>query len=109
MNTNIVVISTEQLSELIAQSIRSELSSHSRSPSPSNKPLTIDEAAAYLQLPKQTLYHLTSVREIPHKKLGKRLVFLASELDEWVESKRKKTRSEIENEGLPTKKGGFGR
>ena len=104
----IAVISTTELSELIASSVRQALG-ESRPQISNNKPLTIDEAAAYLQLPKQTLYHLTSVREIPHKKLGKRLVFLAAELDLWVESKRKKTRSEIESEGLPTKKGGFGR
>ena len=104
----IAVISTTELSELIASSVRQALG-ESRPQISNNKPLTIDEAAAYLQLPKQTLYHLTSVREIPHKKLGKRLVFLAAELDLWVESKRKKTRQEIENEGLPTKKGGFGR
>jgi excisionase family DNA binding protein len=106
MNTSIVVISTEQLSELIAQSIRQELSSTARPTAPSNKPLNVEEAANYLGLPKQTLYQLTSVREIPHKKLGKRLVFITSELDEWVASKQKKTRKQIENEGLPTKKGG---
>ncbi len=103
---NLVVISAEQLSELIAQSIRQELSMQARTTALSNKPFNLNEAAVYLGLPPSTIYQLTAKREIPHKKLGKRLVFLQKELDDWILSKQKKTRQDIENEGLAIKKGG---
>jgi excisionase family DNA binding protein len=102
----IAVISTTELSELIANSVRTALGETARSTASSNKPLNVQEAANYLGLPKQTLYQLTSVREIPHKKLGKRLVFITAELDEWVASKQKKTRKQVENEGFVNTKGG---
>ena len=64
----------------------------------SNKPMTLEDTAQYLNLPKQTLYQLTSKREIPFRKVGRRLTFLASELDTWLAANRKQTRSEIENQ-----------
>lgn len=62
------------------------------------KPLTIDEAATYLNAAKQTLYHLTSKREIPHLKRGRKLYFLKADLDKWLKSHRKKTVEEIREE-----------
>jgi excisionase family DNA binding protein len=64
-------------------------------PADDETPLTIDEAATYLKAAKQTLYHLTSRREIPHLKRGRKLYFLKADLDKWLKSHRKKTVEEI--------------
>ena len=63
------------------------------------KPLNIDEAAKYLDVAKQTLYHLTSKRSIPHLKRGQKLYFLKADLDKWLQGHRKKTAQEIREEG----------
>jgi len=47
---------------------------------------------------KATIYGWVHDREIPHKKFGKRLAFLKSEIDEWLKSKRRRTVSEIREE-----------
>jgi len=95
---NVVIVSPDELASLIQQSVRKELANHVSTASQSNKkPLSVDEAAQYLGIPKATLYQFTRLRDIPHQKVGKRLTFLTSELDEWVVSKKQRTRSEIEN------------
>lgn len=53
--------------------------------------LNIKEAANYLRLAKQTVYQLTSTRKIPHYKVGRRLVFERSQLDQWINFFNKKT------------------
>jgi len=44
---------------------------------------------------KATIYAKISDRQIPHKKVGKRLAFLKSEIDEWIHSQKRKTLKEI--------------
>lgn len=48
--------------------------------------LTLEEAAAYLRMPKDTLYKRTA--EIPHTKQGGRIRFRREELDAWMEEGR---------------------
>ncbi len=60
--------------------------------------LSLHEAADYLQLAPQTLYGFTSGRKIPFLKKGKKLYFKLSELEKWLETGRKKTTGEIEDE-----------
>ncbi len=49
------------------------------------KPLTLDEAAVYLDVAKSTLYKLTSANKIPHyKPRGKRVYFTKGELNTWL-------------------------
>lgn len=57
--------------------------------------LTIDEAAEFIGLAKQTLYSFTSRREIPHFKRGKGIRFRRSELEQWMLENRRKTNTEI--------------
>lgn len=64
------------------------------------KPLNVSEAAKYLDMAKPTLYALTSKREIPHMKRGKKLYFNQQELDNWLKEHRKKTATEIRKEGI---------
>ena len=56
------------------------------------KPLTLIEAAKFLDLSRSHLYKLTSERKIPHfKPNGKKIYFDESELVQWL--KRKPTRT----------------
>ncbi|QMU28125.1 helix-turn-helix domain-containing protein [Adhaeribacter radiodurans] len=61
---------------------------------------TIDELCAYLpgNPAKTTIYSKVHNREIPHKKIGKRLAFRKSEIDQWLSSQTRKTILEIEAE-----------
>lgn len=49
-----------------------------------SKPMSIDEASEWLGIPVGTLYQKAD--EIPHSKIGKRLVFNKRELSRWIES-----------------------
>ena len=61
------------------------------------KPLTLVEAAKFLDLSPSHLYKLTSERKIPHfKPNGKKIYFDESELVQWL--KRKPTRTLEETE-----------
>lgn len=48
------------------------------------KPITIYEAARFLNKEVQTIYGLTSKRKIPFHKNGRELSFFKSELVEWL-------------------------
>ena len=47
--------------------------------------LTADEVSQYLRIPKSAVYKMTSGKEIPHLKLGSRLLVRRSEIDEWLD------------------------
>ena len=47
-----------------------------------------------------TVYTWVSNRSIPHKKVGKRLIFLKSQIDIWIKSKGRMTNDEIEAEAI---------
>lgn len=69
-----------------------------------NKPyLNIDEAAAYLNMPKDTLYGLTSKRMVPFSKPAKRLQFKPAELDEWMAKGKKQTIDEMKRDAVKKK------
>ena len=46
--------------------------------------LTISEAAARLRVSKSMIYLLAERREIPHFRVGKRIVFDESQLEEYL-------------------------
>ena len=51
--------------------------------------ITYSQAARYLGLKMGTLYAMVSRRQVPHVRLGPRLVrFDPQELQEWVEARR---------------------
>lgn len=63
------------------------------------KPLTLEEAAAYLDISRSYLYKLTSRGEIPHfKPRGKRVYFLKADLNAYLLQNRVKPVGEIEME-----------
>lgn len=52
-------------------------------------PMSVDEAAEYLGIPKGTLYMKLSDGSIPATKPGKRYCLYRDELDKWLETARK--------------------
>ncbi len=47
--------------------------------------LTIDELAAYLKIPKSTLYKIVREGKIPSQKVGRHWRFRKAAIDEWLE------------------------
>src|SRR6187549_1719192 len=60
--------------------------------------LNFDQASNYLSLSKSTLYKMTSERNIPHFKRGKRVYFKRNELENWLTEVRVMTRDDIEKQ-----------
>ena len=71
--------------------------------------LTSDEAARYMGISRSYLYKLTMRKEIPHyKPMGKVVYFNRAELEQWLQSNRVSTTSEVEQKAQAycMKKGG---
>lgn len=80
-----------------AQKLQEQESTKHNSP-PIKEILSIDEAATFINLARQTLYSLCSKRAIPFYKRNKRLYFKRSELLSWIEEGKKKTQVEFDDE-----------
>lgn len=57
--------------------------------------LTIEEAAQFLNLAKQTLYGMTSRNEIPFVKRTRKLYFNRTDLESWLQEGKRKSKAEI--------------
>ncbi len=67
----------------------------------SSDALTLNDAAEYLQVSKSHLYQLTHKKAIRHSKPGgKKIYFEKKDLDEYAQSKKIKTSSDIEQEAI---------
>lgn len=107
ISSKLVLMTSDELDILIQSSVHKAMAGHAPKSSNSNdKPLSIDEASEFLNIPKSTLYQFTSTRKIPFQKVGKKILFFRKELVSWVEAGKKKTQKEIEAEGFG-KKGGL--
>jgi excisionase family DNA binding protein len=80
-NNVIIQISQLEFKQLIKSCIIEGISENTPTPKKENKLLSINEAAKYLNLAKQTLYGFTSTRTIPFIKKGKKLYFKKSDLN----------------------------
>lgn len=60
----------------------------------------LELAMAITGLARRTIYKLTHRREIPHRRVGGRLYFRRSELEQWIDNGRRKTVSEIVEERM---------
>jgi excisionase family DNA binding protein len=60
--------------------------------------INVEQLSKYLGISRNTIY--SKIKQIPHYKLGKKLMFKVSEIDEMVldERNRIKTQNEIEEE-----------
>ena len=97
----IVQLDSEQLSNLIQNSIRTVLSESqlkSFEGKSQDQLLTIQEAAKFLTLSVPTLYGKVSKKEIPFMKRSKRLYFSVSELTYYLKHGKNMGNSEIEAE-----------
>ena len=54
-----------------------------------HRPMSVEEASAYLRIPKNTLYAKLDDGSIPGSRPGKRWVLYQDELDKWVEVYRR--------------------
>lgn len=63
----------------------------------SDKPMSIAEAAKFVNLTVPTLYGFVSKRTIPFSKVGKRLYFSEAELTSWIQNGRQQTRDELQS------------
>ena len=71
--------------------------------------LTSDEVAKYMGISKSYLYKLTMRQQIPHyKPMGKMCYFNRLELEQWLQSNRVSTTTEIDQraQDFCNKKGG---
>jgi len=93
---HIVVITKTELVEIIQETLRSAKQVE-KMPEQQNEFLNISEASDFLKMAKQTLYGLTSNRQIPFIKKGKKVYFNKSEVIAWLNEGKMKTEVEIIN------------
>lgn len=55
----------------------------------------LDLAVEVTGLARRTIYKLTHRREIPHRRVGGRLYFRRSELEQWIDAGRRRTVAEV--------------
>jgi len=60
--------------------------------------MNISQLSEYIKLDKQTIYGLTSNREIPFTKPTGKLLFIKSDIDKWLMDNRRPTRDELNDE-----------
>lgn len=92
--TQVIVTTHEELENLIQTSVRKALNQQ-QAPAAQDKLLSVDEAAEFLNLARQTLYGFTSKRLVPFIKRGKKLYFRRLELEKWLSEGKRKSISEI--------------
>lgn len=96
----LIVIEQSELSEIIENTVRRVISSTNPKPSakPKTETLSIDDLVDLTGYKKNTLYRLVHDRKIPFRKPmhgGRKLVFLRSEIDEWMKGKKPETIDEF--------------
>ena len=62
--------------------------------------MNIEELSEYIKLDRQTIYALTSKREIPFCKPTGKLLFLKSEILQWLRDSRVDTITEMEMKAM---------
>jgi excisionase family DNA binding protein len=94
----IILTTPNELEKIIRNSLTEIIQEQAANNSkPRIELLSLHEAARYLQLAPQTLYGFTSKRKIPFIKKGKKLYFKETDLENWLETGRKKTTGEYED------------
>ncbi len=81
--------------ESILTEINKKLETKAITKKQEDKLLTIEEVTSYLSLAKSSIYGKVQRRAIPCIKSGKRLYFKKSEIDEWLNKRRRKTSDEL--------------
>jgi excisionase family DNA binding protein len=55
--------------------------------SPEDAVMTVEEASAYLKLPRSTIYKLLKERKLPGRKIGRTWRFHRKGLDQWLQER----------------------
>lgn len=71
------------------------LSSRTMNDKPADEIGGLDLAVEITGLARRTIYKLTHRREIPHRRVGGRLYFRRSELEQWIDAGRRRTVAEV--------------
>ncbi len=96
MENQVIVVTPVQLRNLIDESIRDilpKLADFRRKNEPvETDGLSIDDAVRFfanqgIPTTKQNLYNLVFKKEIPYRKVGRRVIFSRKELLQWIESR----------------------
>lgn len=80
-----IMTAINRLEQLVLKSIEKANNS-----APTESLLSIEEASAYLNIPKTTLYQYSCQRKIPFSKPGRRLLFRKSDLEAFISKSTKK-------------------
>ena len=95
----LIITTNEDLENLIQASVRKVLSEQSKPETvqqdAEDKFLNIKEASQFLSLAEQTIYGYTSKGLIPFIKRAKRVLFLRSDLENWLMQGRKMSVEEL--------------
>jgi hypothetical protein len=96
----ITQITPQELSNLIESSVNKVLENQKKSNQITETWFNLDQLCYYLpdKPKKPTVYGWLSEALIPYHKGAKNLRFLKSEIDEWLQSGKRKTKAEINNE-----------
>lgn len=102
MQNQIILTTKDELSELIKESLSQLLSSQTKqniTPAENTKQfLTVEETCKFLSVARQTLYAYTSNRQIPFIKKAGKNYFKYDDLADWLNSGKRKSKEEIQNE-----------
>ena len=92
----VVTILTQEVNEIKQLLIKQQDQTNTEQ---SEKLLTVQETAKFLNLKVPTIYSKCSRNELPFMKRSKRLYFSRTELLNYLKEGRRKSKSEIEKEG----------
>lgn len=96
------LLSTVRQNNLRLNNIEKLLQARNEYNQENNQPVwfNLDEVINYdpVGRTKPTWYSMVSRGQVPYHKSGNRLMFLKSEIDEWLKSGKHKTKSEIKDE-----------
>ncbi len=99
----LIVIEQSELSDIIENTVRRVISSINPKPSakPKTETLSIDDLVDLTGYKKNTLYRLVHDRKVPFRKPmhgGRKLVFIRSEIEEWMQGKKPQSIDEFCNQ-----------
>jgi excisionase family DNA binding protein len=105
----LIITTPPELEDLIFSSLKRAFGEiKTEKPGNDQRFLNLAEASEFLNLASQTIYTLTSKREIPFLKKGKKLYFKEADLIAWLEKGRKDSVDELKQQstGLTLKRKG---
>ena len=86
-------LTQEEFREIVIEILKSNFS-QTISPKSPNKIIGLTELCSKYGLIKSTVYYWTTLRLIPHSKVGKRLKFNVDDIEKWISDKNIKTKKE---------------